>query len=184
MQREVLRLVGRLGRVDRQLPHVLRRGGVGVFEDAGLVRTMRQVLVHTPGLALRARDWDALLRRIVEQIVAALEAVVEDRVSPGRQDLDGRLQGVEGELEADLVVALARTTMRDREAAFLLRDGDLGAGDDGSGEGGAEEVYVLVDGVAGDGWVAQLLDELPIVSSTPHSEPRAVQRTSRRRSST
>jgi hypothetical protein len=48
----------------------------------------------------------------------------------------------------------------DGEARFLLRDGDLSAGDDGAGEGGAEEIDVLVDGVAGDGWVAELFDEL------------------------
>ena len=55
--------------------------------------------------------------------------------------------------------------MRDGEAAFLLRNGDLGASDDGTGEGGAEKVDVLVDGIAGDGWVAELFDELYITSA-------------------
>lgn len=63
-----------------------------------------------------------------------------------------------------MVVALAGAAVGDGKAAFLLGDGDLGAGDDGAGEGGAKEVDVLVDGVAGDGWVAELFDELRNVS--------------------
>jgi len=76
------------------------------------------------------------------------------------------LQGVKGELEADLVVALAGAAVRDGEAAFLLRNGDLCAGDDWSSEGGAEKVDVLVDGIAGDCWVAQVFDELPLVRTS------------------
>ena len=59
-----------------------------------------------------------------------------------------------------MVIALARAAMTDGEAALLLRDGDLGAGDDRTSEGGAEEVDVLVDGVAGDCGIAELFDEL------------------------
>jgi hypothetical protein len=70
------------------------------------------------------------------------------------------LEGVEGELEADLVVAFACAAVGDGEAVLLLCNCYLGAGDDWAGEGGAKEVDVLVDGVAGDGWVAELFDEL------------------------
>jgi hypothetical protein len=47
----------------------------------------------------------------------------------------------------------------DELAAFLLRDGDLGPGDDGTGERGAEEVDVFVRGVALHGGEAELFDE-------------------------
>jgi len=62
-----------------------------------------------------------------------------------------------------LVVAFACAAVRNGEAVLLLRNGDLGTSDDRAGEGGAEEVDVFVDGVAGDRWVAELLDELETV---------------------
>lgn len=157
---EVLGDVGCLGGIDSQLPHVLWWGDIGVLEDAGLVGAVCQVLIHAPGLALGACDGDASSSRVVKQVVAALESVVEDGLSPWSEHNDAGLEGVEGQLEADLVVTLAGAAVGDGEAALLLSDGDLGAGDDGAGERGAEQVDVLVDGVAGDGWVAQLLDEL------------------------
>jgi len=43
---------------------------------------MRQVLVHRPRLSFRAADWDALFRGVVEQVVAAPEALVKDRFTP------------------------------------------------------------------------------------------------------
>jgi hypothetical protein len=92
------------------------------------------VLVHAPWLALGAGHGNALLGSVVEQVVAALEAVVEDGVPPGCDDLDAGLESVEGQLEADLVVTLASAAVGDGEAALLLGDGDLGTGDDGAGE--------------------------------------------------
>lgn len=131
---KVLGLLGSLGGVDGQLPHVLGGSDVGVLEDTGLVTAVGQVLVHAPGLALCAGDGDAGLLGVVEEILATLEAVVEDGVAPWGNDLDGGLQGVEGQLEADLVVALTGAAVRDGETALLLGDGNLGAGNDGTGE--------------------------------------------------
>ncbi|THV88227.1 Bystin-domain-containing protein [Aureobasidium pullulans] len=152
---KVLGLLGSLGGVDGQLPHVLGGSDVGVLEDTGLVTAVGQVLVHAPGLALCAGDGDAGLLGVVEEILATLEAVVEDGVAPWGNDLDGGLQGVEGQLEADLVVALTGAAVRDGETALLLGDGNLGAGNDGTGERN-----VLVDGIALDSGPAKLLDEL------------------------
>ncbi|TIA03603.1 Bystin-domain-containing protein [Aureobasidium pullulans] len=152
---KVLGLLGSLGGVDGQLPHVLGGSDVGVLEDTGLVTAVGQVLVHAPGLALCAGDGDAGLLGVVEEILATLEAVVEDGVAPWGNDLDGGLQGVEGQLEADLVVALTGAAVRDGETALLLGDGNLGAGNDGTGKRN-----VLVDGIALDSGPAELLDEL------------------------
>jgi hypothetical protein len=123
-----------------------------------------QVLVHAPWLALCAGDGDALLGGVVEEITSALEFVVEDRVAPWCDDGDGGLERVECKFESDLVVALASATMGNGEASLLLRNGNLGAGDDGAGERGAKKVDVLVNGIAGNGRVAELLDELSPVS--------------------
>ena len=130
VQDKVLWGIRGLGRVDGQLPHVLRGSDVGVFEDAGFVRAVGQVLVHGPGLALGAGDGDVGLGGVVEEIGTALEAVVELGVAPWSNDLDGGLESIKGEFEADLVVALAGAAVRDGEAALLLCHGNLSAGND------------------------------------------------------
>lgn len=134
VQDKVLGLLGSLGGVDGQLPHVLGGSDVRVLENAGLVTAVSQVLVHAPRLALCAGDRDARLLSVVEKILATLEAVVEDRVTPWGNDLNGGLQSVEGKLETDLVVALASAAVGNSETAFLLSNGDLGAGNDGTGK--------------------------------------------------
>lgn len=159
-QSEVLWRIWGLPRVDSELPHVLWWRHVGVLKNTGLVAAVCQVLVHTPRLALGAGNGDTALSGVVEQVVATLEAVVELWVPPWCNDLDVWLKGVEGQLEADLVVTLTGAAVGNGKAALLLSDLDLGAGDDWAGERGTEEVDVLVDGVALDGWPAELLDEL------------------------
>lgn len=117
---EVLGLVGGGQRVDGQLPHVSGRSGVGVLQDAGLVGAVGEVLVHGPGLGLGGGDGDTLLLGVVEQVLTALEALVEDGVAPRGDDLDGRLKSVEGKLEANLVVTLTGAAVGDGEAALTL----------------------------------------------------------------
>lgn len=58
---------------------------------------------------------------VVEQVVAALEAVVEGGVAPRGNDLDLGVDRVEGKLEADLVVAKmgVRRSRLSREALGL-----------------------------------------------------------------
>lgn len=119
---KVLRLVRSSERVGGQFPHVRRRCGVGVLEDAGLVRAVSQVLIHTPGLGLGRGHRDALLGGIVEQGITAGEAVVEDGVTPRGDDLDVGLEGVEGKFETNLVVTLAGASVGDSDSAFSLED--------------------------------------------------------------
>ncbi len=134
---EVFRGVGGSGRVDGELPHVFWWGGVWIFEDAGLVAAVREVLVHGPGFALRAGDRYFHLGGVVEQIVSAGEAVVEFGDAPWGDDFDGGLEGVEGEFEADLVVTFAGAAVGDGDTVLFLRDGYLASGYDGAGEGGS-----------------------------------------------
>lgn len=117
---EVFRLVGSGERVGGQFPHVSGRSGVGVLQDTGLVGAVGQVLVHTPWLGLGRGDGNALLSGVVKQGITASEAVVEDGVTPRGNDLDVGLQGVEGELEANLVVTLTGATVRDGDGTFPL----------------------------------------------------------------
>lgn len=95
---------------------------------------------HGPRLALGARHGDSLLSGIVQQVVPALESLVKFGDTPGRNDLDGGLQGIEGQFEADLVVALSGTAMGNELAPLLLGDLDLRTGNDGTSERCAEQV--------------------------------------------
>ena len=88
-------------------------------------------------------DGDVLLGGVGEERLAAGEAVVELGDAPGRDDLDVGLEAVEGELEADLVVALAGAAVRDVVAALLLGDGHHAASDDGARERGTKQVDIL-----------------------------------------
>ena len=62
---------------------------------------------------------------VVEEVVAACEARIEFGDAPGGDDADAGLQGVEGEFEADLVVAFAGAAVGDGGAGFFLGDADL-----------------------------------------------------------
>lgn len=117
---KVLRLLRGLQRVNSQLPHVGGGGGVRVLEDTGLVRAVGQVLVHTPGLGLGRGHRNVLLGGIVEQGVTASEAVVENGVTPRCDNLDVGLQGVESQLETNLVVALTGAAVRNGSSALPL----------------------------------------------------------------
>lgn len=121
---------------------------------------MGEVLVYGPRLALGACDGDSFLGSIVEQVIASLESLVKDGIAPRGNDLDGGLESIKCELEADLVVALAGTAVRYGKAALLLSNGDLRASRHRTGERGTQEIDILINGVALDGWVAQLLNEL------------------------
>lgn len=66
VESEVLGLIGGGQGVLGQLPHVGGRSGVGVLQDAGLVRAVGKVLVHRPGLRLSGGDGDTLLLGVVE----------------------------------------------------------------------------------------------------------------------
>jgi hypothetical protein len=96
---------------------------------------MCQVLIHTPRLALCAADRNASLGGVIEKVVSACEALVEFGIAPWSNDFDGGLEGIECELETDLVVALSGAAVRNGNAAFFLGDFDLCTGNDRTGEG-------------------------------------------------
>lgn len=146
--------------VDGELPHLLWWGDVWILKDTGLVRAVSHVLIHGPWGLLGLNSWDALLGGVVQKVVTSSEAGVELWDSPWGNDLDVWLQGVESQLETDLVVTLSGAAVRDGNTALLLGDGDLSTGNDWASQRGTEEVDVLVDGVALDSWEAKLLNEL------------------------
>lgn len=59
--------------------------------------------------------------------------------------------------------------MAEDVAVVLLSNADLSPGNDGPGEGGTEEVAVLIDGVALDGAEDNLLDKLALEVLNHHA---------------
>ena len=94
------------------------------------------------------------------QVGPALECGQEFRVLPGRDDLDLRVEGEIAQLEADLVVALARGAVGDVLRLFRVGDLDLALGDERPRQRGAEQIAALVDGVGLDGGEDVVGDEL------------------------
>ncbi len=125
---------------DRQREHVVVRLAPRILEDAALVADVQQVAVGAVGLLARHRNGDAVLLGVGDQLGARGE--IPD--APRRDDLDVRLEGVGGELEAHLVVALAGGAVRDRVGALGAGDFDLPLGDQRPRDRGAEQVDVLV----------------------------------------
>ena len=150
---------GVLGR-GGHLEHGLVVGAVSILEHAGLVRGVVQILVDgVVGLGLGV-DGDVVLLAVGQQVLAALEALDELGVAPGGDHLGLGHEGLGAHLEADLVVALAGGAVAEVRGSFLVGDADHLLGDAGAGDGGAEQVARLVDGVALDGLKDVVSDEL------------------------
>ena len=87
--------------------------------------------------------------------------------APGRDHLDIGIEGIVGQLEPHLVVALAGGAVGDGVGAGLLGDLDLPLGDQRPGDGGAQQIQPLIQGVGAehredevaDEFLAQILDE-------------------------
>jgi hypothetical protein len=86
--------------------------------------------------ALVLGDRDLVLLGEGDQLLARAQIPF----APGRDDIDVGLQRIGGQLEADLVVALAGGAMRDRVGADLLGDLDQLLGDQRAGDRGAQQI--------------------------------------------
>ena len=132
--------VGRVGRRHGPRVGVGRRRHPRVLEDAGLARAAPQVDVDGVGGRLRDRDLDAALVRVVDRLVAGQAHPHAHR----RHDLEAGVERVDGDVEADLVVALAGAAVGDRVRALLLGDLDQELREQRPGEGGGQRVGALV----------------------------------------
>ena len=89
----------------------LRRLGSGVFEHAGLIALVHEVLVHAVRLGCRCVDRNALLFRVFEKVGAPFEAIEKATLFPGCNDFQLRRQSGERQFEPHLIVALAGSSM-------------------------------------------------------------------------
>ena len=144
----------------REAIHVGRRRRPRVLQHPRLVALVHQVLVGGVGLLRRRLHRDPPLAGEGEQVAPPLESFEEGALLPRRDHRQlGRQRGV-GELEADLVVPLAGGAVGDGVGAGGQRHLDLAAGDQRARQGRAEQVAVLVDGVAGHRREDEVGDEL------------------------
>ena len=118
-----------------------------VFEDSALVADMHEVSVHAVRLCLAHRHFYPVLLGIVDEVFPGREAPL----SPRRDDLDVGRQGIVRELEAHLIVSLARRTVADRIGMLHERYLHLPFRDQGPRDGSPEEIGTLVDGIRLDG---------------------------------
>jgi len=100
-------------------------------------------------------DRDLVLLGELDQLGAAGQVPFP----PGRDDLDIGLEGIIAQLEAHLVVALAGGAMGDRIGAHLLGNLDLFLGDQRPGDGGAQQIDTLIDGVGPEHGKDEVADE-------------------------
>tara|TARA_R110002020_G_scaffold25127_21_gene81849 strand:- start:1437 stop:2375 length:939 start_codon:yes stop_codon:yes gene_type:complete len=137
--------VGRLFGAHRALVDVRRRRLVRVLQYLALGGRVQKVGVDGErGLAaLVLGDQDLVLLGEIQEIGPGLELPVP----PRRDHLDVRVQGIGGQLEADLVVALAGGAMGDRVGAGLAGDLDEALGDQRPRDRGAQQIGAFVDGV-------------------------------------
>ena len=123
----------------------LGRLGPGVFELVALVGDVQQVGVGGVRrfVARAARDGNAVFLRIDHEALARVQVPFP----PRRDHADVRVEGVGAELESDLVVAFSGGPVSDRVGAALRRDLHQTLGDEGPGDGSAEQILALVDRV-------------------------------------
>ena len=134
---------GRVGRLDGPFVGVGRRRDPGVLEDAGLARAAPQVHVDRVRRRLRDRDLDPALDRRTR---SPGRGTGPSRRASGRRPR-APVEGVDGDVEPDLVVALAGAAVGDRVGALALGDLDEQLGDQRPGQRRRERIDALVERV-------------------------------------
>ena len=152
---DLLGLIRGIGGVHGESEHLGRGCGPGVLQDSALVRDVEEVGIHRVGLLPGDRHrYPAFLGVLDEG-----RAPVEVPFPPGGNHPEIGGQRGHGELEADLIVALARRTVGDGVGAEGAGSSHQTLGDYGPGQGGPEQVMTLVDRAGPQGGVHGTVDE-------------------------
>src|SRR5579885_1127320 len=140
--------VGRLLGRDRAAVDEFLRLVPGILQRLALGGDVQEIGIDREGrlAALVPGDRDLVLFRELQQARARAEVPF----TPGGDHLDVRVEGVIGELETHLVVALAGGAMGDGIRPRLPRDLDLALGDQRPGDRGAEQVTALVERIGAE----------------------------------
>ena len=135
--------VGCRAGIDRPLVGVRRRRDPRVLQDARLTGAAPQVHVDRVGRALGDRDLDPSGRGVVDRLRTG-----QAHPDPHRGDhLQTGIEGMDGDIEADLVVALAGAAVGDRVGPLARGNLHEELGDERSGQRGRQRVDALVQRV-------------------------------------
>ncbi len=124
---------------------VVVRSERGILKLKTLVGDVPEVPVAAVALGMVKRKIDALGLAVSDLVLAGLHRPDVGH-APGGDDLDVRSEGLDAELEADLVVAFAGRAVADGDGIFLAGDLDQLLHDGRAGHGGAEQVFIFIDG--------------------------------------
>ena len=134
---------GACARLHGPLVGVRRRRGPGVLQHAGLAGAAPEVDVDGVGRGLGDGDLDAALDGVVDLLLAR-EAHAH---AHGGDDLQPGIEGVDGHVEADLVVALAGAAVGDGAGTLAVGDLDEELGDERARQRRGQRVDALVERV-------------------------------------
>ncbi len=148
---EVFGCVGGVFGRDGENIHVLvGLGGAivpGVLQGAGFEGDVEKVAVHGVGLLVGSLDLDSVFFAVGDHFGAAGKFGSEGFIPPGGDHFNFRSEGVEGQFEADLVVAFSGSSVGDGVGPFGNRNVKHALDDAGAGDGGSEEVAAFVYGI-------------------------------------
>jgi hypothetical protein len=117
---------------------------------------VHQIAIDRVGLLQGRGDRNPVLLAILD----AIGSRAQIPLPPRRDDLELGSERAEGQLEPDLVVALASRSVGHGIAAGLQRHLDLVLRDQRPRQGRSEQVGALVDGVSADGGEDEVVNEL------------------------
>jgi len=117
-----------------------------ILKDAALEADVQEVAVHAVGLLGGDADGDVVGLGVFDHVEAPGELPLG--ITPRGDDLHVGIDGVGVQLETDLIVALAGGSVADGVGLLGLGDFHEALGDEGTGDGSAQKVVVLVDGSA------------------------------------
>ena len=105
---------------------------------------MPQVAVTAVALGMIERKVDAMGLAVFDFVFPRLKRP-EVCHTPGSDNFDIRSQSLDSQLKTDLIIALAGSTVADRDSALLAGDFDELLYDSRASHGSTEQVLVLID---------------------------------------
>ena len=153
----VSRGVGRVLRVLSHNPGVVKRLVPGILQVTALDGATPQVVVDGIGVVVGTLgDRHVVGVGVGDLVRTALQIPLTNR----GDNLELGVEGLDGGLKTDLVVALAGAAVGDIGGAELVSDLDELLGKQRTGQSGKQRVLILVHGVGGDGLGQELIGEL------------------------
>src|ERR1022692_4871307 len=134
------RLIGRFFRRMADLPDIVRYGVGGVLQFAALMTDVPDVAVTAVDLLDRLLNRYIVFTGVFDSIFARLDFPLP----PRRDDLELRRQRQHGELEANLIVALAGASVCHGVRALAQSNFDLAFGEQWACNGRAKEILAFI----------------------------------------